>query len=148
VIAGIGFLVFEIRQNTIAVRSEAALGIQAQTQGIYQTLLTDPMMDIYVRGMVGPGDLDTVEAAKLSTFLCLLVSVYENLHVQVREGVYDDAMAQGSWQILRNVMDYPAMQDYWQRRRLLVSAEFREYVETDVMALAPGQGTAVLSGQE
>lgn len=65
VIFGIVFLGFEIRQNTIAVKSEAALGIQSQVQSIYNMLLTDPMMEIYVRGMEDPTNLDPVRVREV-----------------------------------------------------------------------------------
>ena len=42
IIASIVFLGYEMRQNTIAVRSEA-LGLQNQISSLYELLLDDPM---------------------------------------------------------------------------------------------------------
>ena len=43
IIASIVFLGYEMRQNTIAVRSEASLGLQNQISSLYELLLDDPM---------------------------------------------------------------------------------------------------------
>ncbi len=148
VIGSLVFVAFEIQQNTVAVRAETSLGIQAQLHAIYEMLMTDPMMEIYMQGMESPGDLDAIERAKLRTFLSLNLSAFQNLHFQVREGSYDEASARGYWQVLRNMMEYPGMKEYWATRSIISSDAFRAFVETDVMALPPGEGTPVLGGQE
>ena len=148
VVGSLIFVAFEIQQNTVAVRSEAALGMQAQIQSVYDMLMIDPMMEIYMRGMESPGDLDAIETAKLNSYLSVNMAAFQNLRFQVREGSYDEALARGYWQILRNMMEYPGMKEYWATRSFVLADEFRAFVETDVMALPPGQGTSVLGGLE
>ncbi len=46
VIAGIFFVGFELQQNTVAVKSEASIGIQEIVATNYQMLMIDSMMDI------------------------------------------------------------------------------------------------------
>ena len=148
VIAGIVFLGFEIRQNTMAVKSEASIGVQSQIQSIYNMLLVDPMMDIYMRGMENPADLDPLEAAKLNAFLSTNLAAFQNIYTQVQEGSYDESLARGYWQLLRNLLEMPGMKEYWATRSYVMSDEFRLFVETDVMRLAPMEGTTILSGTE
>jgi hypothetical protein len=143
VIAGIIFVGVELRQNTTAVNSEASHGMQGLITAVYEMLLHDPMMDIYQRGMADPANLTSIEAAKFHAFWTVNLQAYQNLYFQVREGAYDATSADGWWQVLRNLLEYPGAQEHWFARGFILSAEFREFVENDVMSREPNTGVLV-----
>lgn len=133
IIAGILFLGYEIRQNTIAVRSEASQGMQNQITSIYEMLLNDPMMKIYLAGMSDPSSLSATDRAKFHSFWTVVLQSYENMFFQIREGTYDSRRAEGWWQLLRDNLAEPGGQAAWESRGYLQSDEFRQFVETEVM---------------
>ncbi len=137
IIAGIIFLGYEIRQNTTAVRSEASQGLQDQILGIYDMLMNDPMAEIYLKGMADPSALSAAEAVKFHSFWTVGLQAHQNMHTQVREGAIDQQLAEGWWQLLRDNFQSPGLQAHWEMRGNLLSAEFREFVETEVMPLKP-----------
>ncbi len=137
VIAGICFIGFEMRQNTVAVKSAASNGIQEQNTALYEIILEDPMMDIYQRGMTNPADLTTIEKGKFHAFWTLVLLTYQNTYFQTLGGAYDQQWAEGWWQMLRTQLDYPGLQEHWASRSFILSAEFRDFVETDVMRREP-----------
>ncbi|MEE8251355.1 MAG: hypothetical protein V3R24_06420 [Gemmatimonadales bacterium] len=53
--------------------------------------------------------------------------------IQVREGAYDEELADGYWQDIRNLFENPGYQLFWDTRKYLFSTEFREFVENEVM---------------
>ncbi len=137
VIVGIAFLAYEMRQNTIAVRSASAQGVQDQIVAVYDMLMDDSMADIMLRGMPAPEALSPQEMAKFQSFWTTAMQAFQNTFVQVNEGAYDASLAAGWWQLLRNNFESPGFLLHWNSRRFLLSPEFQEFVESEVMAMEP-----------
>ena len=137
IIAGIVFLGYEMRQNTIAVRSEASQGLQNQIASVYQMLMDDSMMDTFIRGMNEPSTLSRLEMGQFHSFWTVSLQAYQNMYVQVREDAYDPQMAEGWWQLLPNNFESPGFREHWESRKFLLSAGFQEFVETQVMSREP-----------
>lgn len=148
VIAGIVLLAYEMRQNTIAIKSTASQGIQNQLAALYEMAATDPMMDIYMRGMADYSALTPLERAKFNAYLSNVMSSMENLYALVEEGSYDKARAQGWWLILRSILEFPGGRQHWEERKYRWTADFLSFVENDVMSLPPPSGTSILDPVE
>ncbi len=148
VIAGIFFVGFELQQNTVAVKSEASNGIQENNAAIYEVILSDPMMDIYQRGMVNPADLTVLETGKFHAFWTFTLTTYQNVYFQVLEGAYDGQRVEGWWQHLRSQFEYSGFNEHWTSRSFILSAEFRDFVETDVMSREPTTELLILPRRE
>ena len=73
VLAGIVFLVIELRQNTRAVRSEASQGMLGQITNFYSLLTTDRVANVYRKAMTDADQLDPTE--RVNSTLCLAVSL-------------------------------------------------------------------------
>jgi hypothetical protein len=148
VLAGIVFLAIELRQNTLAVRSEASQGIQGQIADLYSLLTTDRVADIYRKGTGDPDQLDPTERVIFNSLLSSLLAAFENLFALVNEGSYDESRARGYWQVLRNMLEYPGTRQHWERTQFIYNEAFREHVESEVMTLEPLRGTAILPAIE
>jgi hypothetical protein len=134
VIAGIAFLAFELRQNTVAVRSEASQGLQDQWSLVNAMLLEDDMASIFAQGMANPSSLDETDYGKFSTWWLNALDGFENAYYQARNGVYDASRAEGLWRILRAHLSAPGFREYWEAQgQHIVSTEFRDFVESDVL---------------
>ena len=148
VLAGIVFLAIELRQNTVAVRSEASQGIQGQIADVYSLMATDRIADIYRRGAVDPDQIDPTERVIFNAFVSKMLVSYENLFALVAEGSYDESRARGYWQLLRNVLQYEGTRQHWEQTEFIYNDAFREHVREYVMRLQPAGGTAVLPASE
>ena len=70
VIATLGYVAVQIRQNTAALRSAATQGAHDQSASVYDLLASDPKLsDIFVRGSEAPDALDRVETGQFYAFL-------------------------------------------------------------------------------
>jgi hypothetical protein len=148
VIAGIALLAYEMRQNTVAIRSTASQGVQDQLSALYEMAVTDPMMEIYMKGMASYSELDPLERAKFNAYLSNVMSAMENLYVLVREGSFDEDRAQGWWLIMRSMLEYPGGKQHWEDRKFRWTDDFTSFVENDVMSLDAPSGTSILEALE
>ena len=148
VLAGIIFVGVQIRQTTTAVKSEASHGMQEQISAIYEMLVNDPMMDIYQRGMEDPASLTKIELAKFHAFWTVNLQAYQNMYFQVIDGAYDEQLAEGWWQVLRNLLESSGAKEHWASRSFILTAEFRDFVETDVMIREPNVGILIRPKQD
>ena len=148
VIAGIALLAYEMRQNTVAIRSTASQGVQDQLSALYEMALADPMMEIYVTGVADYSGLTPVERAKFNAYLSNIMSAMENLYALVQEGSYDAERAQGWWLILRSLLEYPGGRQHWEDRKWRWTEDFVSFVENDVISLDAPPGTSILEPLE
>lgn len=146
VIASLAFVALEIRQNTTAVRSQAAQGVMDQIFAVYETMVIDPTVtEIVLRGLDDPLSLSAGESARFHSFQTISFQSYQNIFVQVREGALDPGLAEGWWQLLRNLFDFPGTRYHWETRSYILSPEFRDFVETEVATREPTTGFTPLN---
>ncbi len=84
VIAGIVFLRFEMRQNTIAVKSTAAQGIHDQIVSIQSMLIDESMSGLIGKGINSPYELTLDEVSKVNAFFYAAFFGGQNLYFQIR----------------------------------------------------------------
>lgn len=137
VIAGILFLVLELRQNTVAVRSTASQGVQDQVTAIYDMLIDERMAGILSKGYEDAKTLDPTERMMFYAFWEAGFQAYQNLFYQTREGVIGPERTDGWWQHLRNNLEFPGVRVYWEQRRYMLTPEFQSFIETDVLTREP-----------
>lgn len=143
VIAGIVFLGYEMRQNTAALRSQAAQGILEQIASNSGYLIEDEsLIDIFHRGDADPTNLTPIEMQRYNSFRDLNFQSWQNMYIQVQEGALDEAVVEGWWQLLTNVFEDPGVRFYWERRKFLLSKAFQAFIENEILALEPTQDGA------
>ena len=138
VIGSLIFVALQVRQNTAAIRSQAAQGIQDQITAIYQMYVSDPTLsDLVLRTRSVQPNLTEEERVRFEGFEMASFAAYQNLFIQMREGVVDEEFARGWWQNLRNVLARPVQQEIWASNEFVFSPAFRRFVDTEVMRLEP-----------
>ena len=148
VIAGIVLLAYEMRQNTVAIKSTASQGVQDQLSALYEMVTIDPMMEIYITGMADYDQLNPVERGKFNAYLSNIMAAMENLYVLVEEGSYAPDRAQGWWLIMRAILEYPGGMQHWQDHRYRWTEDFTAFVENEVMSMDAPAGTSILEPLE
>lgn len=131
------FLVVQMRQNTHALRSATVLGSHNTTLTVYGMLLEDSMIRILCKGMPNPGELTAVEKAKFNAFWTATLQNYQQTYFQIRAGTYEQSLYDGWWQVLRDNFLSPGFQLHWKHRKFILSREFQEFVEQDVLSRDP-----------
>ena len=115
VVAGIVFLAYELRQNTLAIQLEAASSFQPNISQILLLLLEDDeLADIVRKGTEGER-LTGTEEMQLRTFYMSVLRSWQNPHYQYRTG----AMESELWDALRRSLLETLRRDiglrrYWQ----------------------------------
>jgi len=137
VIAGIAFLGFELRQNTVALRSSATQGIYDQMTALQDMLISESLEGLMSKALNTPFELTVPEASKANALLLNLFRVGQNIHFQIQQGVYDANYAEGFWQEMRDDFEQPGYQLFWETQKALFDAEFREFVDNVVMTREP-----------
>ena len=130
------------RQNTRALKTSTVLGSHNTTLTVYGMLIEDSMVEVLHKGMPRPSDLTPVERAKFNAFWTATLQNYQQVHFQIGAGTYDENLYDGWWQVLRDNFLSPGFQIYWDQNKHILSATFRDFVETDVLARAPTRGLA------
>ena len=131
------FLVVQLRQNTRALMSATVLGSHNTTLTVYGMLIEDSMIQVLVKGMPDPSGLSPVEKAKFNAFWTATLQNYQQTYFQIRAGAYDESLYDGWWQVLRDNFLSPGFQLHWKRRKFILSPEFQEFVEKEVMSRSP-----------
>lgn len=137
VIVTLIFLVIQLRQNTRALKSATVLGSHNTTLTVYGMLVEDSMIQVLVKGMPRPSDLTPVEKAKFNAFWTATLQNYQQTYFQIRAGTYDEDLYDGWWQVLRDNFLSPGFQLHWKQRKFILSHEFQEFVEKEVLSRPP-----------
>ena len=135
------FLLIQLRQNTHALISATVLGSHNTTLTVYGMLLEDSMIRVLVKGMPRPSDLTPVEKAKFNAFWTATLQNYQQTYFQIRAGTYEESLYDGWWQVLRDNFLSPGFQRHWEQRKFILSQEFQDFVEREVLSRAPTPGS-------
>ena len=132
------FLTLQMRQNTKALRSAAAQNAHEMAEAIYSPVIADAeLADLVLRGLRDPATLSEVETARFTSFWQNGFFTLQNWFYQRQAGVLDEGIWWGWSKILTDVYQTPGIRNFWQRRRLYFSDDFRAYLETDLFVREP-----------
>jgi hypothetical protein len=145
VIATLGYLAFQIRQNTISMRSSSHQAAVTAVSDWSRAIGLDPTAAQLVQQ--GNLDLGALTPERRFQFMFLTTSLYrnfENIFYQHEQGAIDEAVWQGwSVRILGNYAS-PGIRAWWELSRLAFSASFRAFLEES--PLEEGNITKLLAG--
>ena len=137
VIAGIVFLAYEIRQNTVSLKSSVSQNIYTQISQLLDKTMDAQFAEIMLRGQESFENLSQIEKVQYSSYLGQSFQAWQNIYFQVRAGAYDAKMADGWWQVLKNSLLLPGFRECWENSSQHLSSEFRDFVATKVMTRDP-----------
>jgi hypothetical protein len=133
VIATLGYVAVQIRQNTSALRSAATQGAYDQHASMYDALSTDPKLaDIFVRGLEAPDTLDRIETGRFYSFLLSVMVRTQNWELQTRSRALDKEVLESTSRILRQISGMPGFQRFWEDRRHMFTQGLATYLEQEV----------------
>ena len=138
VLIGIGFLAYEIRQNTDATHAQTREAVFTGKQVELQAVSDDPNLIISI---IKQDSLTTDEQIKLFTWLASALSAREFSWLQWKSGVIDETQWQSELVILRGFLQAPRVRLWWENvGHMTVSNEFHQFVEAQIDSLQPTNG--------
>ena len=114
VIATIGYLAIQIRQNTKTQQSVIAQATTASRTSWYDLVISDPEVgDIWVKGTSEPESLTDQERSRFTWMLARIFSNLEEFHLQYLHGM----LAEDQWIVYRNfgrtMLKNELIEDWW-----------------------------------
>jgi hypothetical protein len=135
VIATLGYVAIQIRQNTSALKSAATQATHDQSAAIYDLLAADPKLsDIFVRGLDEPDSLDRIDTARFYSFLMGVVFRYQNWYLQTQSQALDKEQLASWARVTRQISATPGFLRFWKERRHIFTPALVTYFEQEVFA--------------
>lgn len=138
VVATLGYLAVQIRQNTKATRSSAS---QAVTSTVATNLITaassDTLTEVMSKVMMGAPtkELKPVERARIGLFFRGQFRTFENQYYQSRQGLLDDIWPGHRFAMVQRT-ELPFLREWWPDNREAFGPHFREFID-EAMARSP-----------
>jgi len=140
VIAGIVFLAFEIRQNTVATQMQTAQSYTNEMNAADYFYLDHPDLMEITRKAVGGDELTRDEAGRIRIYFRNVFRVWQSAFYQYQNASLDNRfLVQMSDMITLILNADPNAQSYWLRNRDSMDPDFRNFVESIVDESALGE---------
>jgi len=139
VIISIIYLGYEVRQNTVAVRSTAYQAIHDAEDQFWSDLVSEPgVADLWQRGLEGGVEkLASEDRSRFTVTARRLIYLYQNVHYQNRKGVLDRELWEAWVASLDEFLVYPGFGDVLDEVRPHLSEPFNTLVNDRLNALDP-----------
>ena len=131
VVLGLGFLVVELRQNTLATQATLNIDLLAVGRENAELLLSDDeLAEIVLRAEQDPGSLSLLEREKFLLFTSWRMGVWETAFMNADEGIIADRYFEGfdAW-YSELVRRGPGYKYWWNESRHGYDHAFQEHVD-------------------
>lgn len=140
VVLSLGFVGYELRQNTAMMRGQTMQSISDTYVGYVTAIGLDPALaELFRRFHNGDtaDDFTATENTRIIVFFNAFVQMLENSYLQHREGLVPDAVFDSyGWRW--GMIQTRRFEEYWtQSSRLVVGSEFADFFESQVQ-IGPG----------
>jgi hypothetical protein len=138
VIASLGYLALQIRQNTNAIKAASHHSINdAFTNYLKLLIENERAADILARGVRDIGSLDDSERDTFYAVMSILFNHFDNTFLHYRQGLLD----QEQWDRWRFAIGwyagFPGIAIWWVNRSAIFPAAFREMVASQCALVGP-----------
>jgi len=131
VIAGIIFLAYELRQNTLATELVAAQGHLEATATANQQMVAYPHLAELVARTLEGGELSRAEELQINNGYQTQLRSWQNSHYQYERGALDEAIWQGYSNNIADVLVNDSRYErFWRERLDYFTPAFNEFVES------------------
>ena len=131
VLIGILFLVFELRQNTVASRVEAASNFQDTFSELEFFIVQNPEFAELLESGRNGRPVSNVENFRLTVFYGNVLRTWQNAHFQFESGTLNKEIWYGSRSRLSSVLSEDrGLVDHWQNNKSQFSPAFNNVVST------------------
>ena len=130
VVATLGYLAIQIRQNTGATSAASHLAIvEALNQGNLAQAQDHELAQIWVSGSEGRSVLTEVEQQRFDSLLLAYFHVFDSLWYSAKIGTAERVLLQSEEKGFVYLMNTQGVYDWWEANPYAFSPEFRSYME-------------------
>ncbi len=130
VIATLGYLAAQIRQNTRSSREAASRASFDTVTRINLLLVENPeVADLAIRGRSGLGDFDGAEALRFTYLMMSTFLMYQDMYFHARRSEIEPHLWHTTEAGFEPVLRSPGMWSWWESNQWRFAPEFVEYVE-------------------
>jgi len=143
VIATLIYLALQMRQNTKALRQGTAHAMAGDLRSMFSLLASDQGLAEILVEAGHKTQLGGPTRVRYWTFTSNLLRIYENAYLLKRENSVSEAHWSGMTQLMIDYKSMAAFPAYWEDRKHWLSAEFRTYMETEILPTPPRPGATI-----
>jgi hypothetical protein len=130
VIATLGYLAVQVRQNTISTRTSSYQAVVEAISDWSRAMgLTPGAAALFVKGNLHLESLSSEERAQYNFIQTSLYRNFENIFYQHEQGAIDEIVWDGWSYRIRSNFAAPGIQTWWAANRPSYSAPFRRFLE-------------------
>jgi hypothetical protein len=131
VIATLGYLAVQIRQNTQSLRAGAFQQYRERQDELTRALMEPSMASVYRRGLDCPEQLTEEERSRFEAMMILAFNSQENFFLLREMGLINDRLwAEGRTAYHRFLLKHDEPNRWWERSQRMFSGSFVDYVES------------------
>lgn len=113
VVATLGYLAVQIRQNTKAVRIQTYQAIMDSSNRLGDSLAEQNVDEVYRKGRKDPGSCSAEEWAQFILIAGQVMNLYEGLYLHHQSGAIDDDFFLNRWKTFHRIMKQPGFHLMW-----------------------------------
>lgn len=131
VIASLIFVVLQVRLGVRMLRDNAVRNHTDKVQSVSRMLSENPQLcDLWARGSTGGLEtLSDAERVQFVNFYTHVLRVWEELYLQYKSGLMDNALWSANMNILRDTHTMRGAREAWAVRRHLFTQAFQDFYE-------------------
>ncbi|MBS0385839.1 MAG: hypothetical protein JSS00_10880 [Proteobacteria bacterium] len=131
VIASLVFVAFQVRMGMQMLRDNAVRNHTDKVQSVSRMLSENPQLcELWARGSkAGLDGLSDAERVQFVNFYTHVLRVWEELYLQYKTGLMDNALWAANMTILRDTHRMRGAQEAWAVRRHLFTAPFQDFYD-------------------
>lgn len=113
VVATLGYLAVQIRQNTKAVRIQTHQAIMDSSNRIADSMAEQNYDGMYRKGRKDPDSCSAEELAKFKLIAGQVMNFYEGLYLHHQSGAIDEDFFVNRWKTFHRIMQQPGFRRMW-----------------------------------
>ncbi len=130
VIATLGYLSMQIRQNTTAVKASAYQSITEHLAEINRAVVEDPeMSDLSHKGATDLNSLSARDQARFGAFVVARLRHYENIYYHHQKNLIESEVWDAHENVLRGMMKNPGVRLAWSNAKAGFPKSFSQAVD-------------------
>jgi hypothetical protein len=130
VIAGIAFLAYEVRQNTLAAKAQATESHLAAAMDSNSLIASNPQLADLIAKTIAGGEVTPGEDIQLSNLFANRLRAWQNTYLQYENGVLPEELLSGFDETNLSLLEQSVrFRDYWETRKIRYTLAFRGHVD-------------------
>ena len=130
VIATLGYLAIQIRQNTESLRATSEHGLSQQSADWMSRMASQPELSrIYDAAADDPTSLTPEELSRFGWVVGELFMIYEGHYQLYRKGLITESSWKGKDKVMHGLLQNPVVAEWWAERLTPFSEEFYDHIE-------------------